>query len=263
MFELEDQKSNKDKVWDGYKNFGAEEGPVYGNIASNASFHEVNRNNFVKKVYMILLSQLTITVGCALLAMNNKKAILANFPTYMNLLWVALVVSIVIMLVLMCCTSLAKTVPWNYVLLFAFTGAESYIVAFFCTVSQGKIVLMAALMTLGIVFALTLYAMTTKEDFTLQGGALYIIGMAVLLMVVFNFLFQSDILSIIISAVSAVLFGLYLVYDTQLIIGGKNAELDLDDYILGALMLYSDIIGLFLQLLSLLNRLVNGDSSSQ
>jgi len=164
------------------------------------------------------------------------------------------------MLVLICIPSVAKKVPLNYILLFAFTGAESYIVAFFCGISQGKIVFMAAAMTLGIVCALTFYAMTTKTDFTLQGGLLYILGMALLLLVLFNMFFQSSFMSTLIAAASAVLFGLYLVYDTQLIIGGKNAELELDDYILGALLLYSDIIGLFLEILSLLNRL-SGSSS--
>jgi hypothetical protein len=40
-----------------------------------------------------------------------------------------------------------------------------------------------------------------------------------------------------------------------LIVGGKKHELSYDDYIIGALMLYVDIIGLFLELLELLNRL--------
>ena len=39
-----------------------------------------------------------------------------------------------------------------------------------------------------------------------------------------------------------ILFGLYLVFDTQLIMGGKKYEFDYDDYIWGALMLYIDII---------------------
>jgi FtsH-binding integral membrane protein len=44
----------------------------------------------------------------------------------------------------------------------------------------------------------------------------------------------------------------YILVDTQLIIGGKNKELSLDNYILGSVILYVDIIGLFLKLLQLL-----------
>lgn len=44
----------------------------------------------------------------------------------------------------------------------------------------------------------------------------------------------------------------YILVDTQLIMGGKNKELSLDNYILGSVILYVDIIGLFLKLLQLL-----------
>jgi FtsH-binding integral membrane protein len=47
-------------------------------------------------------------------------------------------------------------------------------------------------------------------------------------------------------------FGFYLIYDTQLIVGGKRYELDYDDYIIGALMIYIDIIALFVELLQIL-----------
>ena len=54
------------------------------------------------------------------------------------------------------------------------------------------------------------------------------------------------------------LFGIYLIYDTQLILGNKENSIDLDDYILGAFMLYTDIVNLFLQILQLL-QLLNGN----
>jgi FtsH-binding integral membrane protein len=38
------------------------------------------------------------------------------------------------------------------------------------------------------------------------------------------------------------IYSLYLIIDTQLILGGKKKELSLDNYILGATMLYVDII---------------------
>lgn len=48
------------------------------------------------------------------------------------------------------------------------------------------------------------------------------------------------------------MFGIYLIYDTQLIVGGKSHELSVDDYIVGALNLYIDIISIFLDILSIL-----------
>ena len=50
------------------------------------------------------------------------------------------------------------------------------------------------------------------------------------------------------------IFSLYIVYDTQTIVGGehKNFQFDMDDYVLAALVIYLDIINLFILLLQLL-----------
>lgn len=48
------------------------------------------------------------------------------------------------------------------------------------------------------------------------------------------------------------LFGIYIVVDTQLIVGGRSAELEIDDYFLGAMLLYVDIISIFIYILQLL-----------
>ena len=51
------------------------------------------------------------------------------------------------------------------------------------------------------------------------------------------------------------LFSCYIVYDTQLIVGGqhKKHQFGVDDYVFAALNIYLDIINLFVYLLRLLN----------
>ena len=55
----------------------------------------------------------------------------------------------------------------------------------------------------------------------------------------------------VITGLIVIIYGLYIIYDTQLIAGGRKHELSLDDYVIGALILYIDIIMLFLELLRL------------
>ena len=55
----------------------------------------------------------------------------------------------------------------------------------------------------------------------------------------------------VICTLGVFLFGVYLIVDTQMIIGGKRYELTLDDYIVGALVLYLDIIMIFIYLLQI------------
>mmetsp|Transcript_31540 Transcript_31540/g.41769 ORF Transcript_31540/g.41769 Transcript_31540/m.41769 type:complete len:84 (+) Transcript_31540:491-742(+) len=49
-----------------------------------------------------------------------------------------------------------------------------------------------------------------------------------------------------------VIYGLYLIYDVQLIAGGHQHSLSYDEYIVGAMVIYIDIMMLFIELLRLL-----------
>ncbi len=53
--------------------------------------------------------------------------------------------------------------------------------------------------------------------------------------------------------IGALLFSFFIVYDTQLIVGGQNRkyELAVDDYMAGAISLYLDIINMFIMFLSI------------
>lgn len=48
-----------------------------------------------------------------------------------------------------------------------------------------------------------------------------------------------------------IIYGLFLLIDTQLIIGGGRHELSIDDYVIGAMFLYIDIVMIFLELLKI------------
>lgn len=71
---------------------------------------------------------------------------------------------------------------------------------------------------------------------------MFALSLIILVAIVLQFFFRSRVLEIIITAACLGLYSMYLIYDTQLIIGGKSHELQIDDYILGALFLYIDII---------------------
>jgi FtsH-binding integral membrane protein len=70
-----------------------------------------------------------------------------------------------------------------------------------------------------------------------------------------NFVFiKSDFIVTLIAIGIASIYSIYLIIDTQLILGGKNAELTMDNYVLGAVLLYIDIVQLFLQILRILGK---------
>lgn len=109
--------------------------------------------------------------------------------------------------------------------------------------------MIAAVMTLGIVVALTIYAYKTKTDFTMMGGFLFCFAMIVFLFGIFLIFAYSKTAYIIYSALGCLMYSLYLIYDTQLIAGKGKHKLEIDDYVIGAMILYIDIIGLFIKIL--------------
>jgi FtsH-binding integral membrane protein len=68
------------------------------------------------------------------------------------------------------------------------------------------------------------------------------------------FFIRSDFITALVAIAIACVYSIYLIIDTQLILGGKNQELTLDNYVLGAVLLYIDIIQLFLQILKILGK---------
>ena len=71
---------------------------------------------------------------------------------------------------------------------------------------------------------------------------------------IFGIFFDSKVYDMIVSFLGACIFGLYLIYDTQLIMGGsgKAAQYSIDDYIMAAVNMYIDVIQIFIEILRLI-----------
>ena len=167
------------------------------------------------------------------------------------LIIVAFVGEIVTSIALLCCKSLARKVPTNYILLTIFTLCEAYIVAFIAARYDPMIVLAAAVTTAGMTLGITVYAYTTKTDFTLCGPILFVVGFAFAFASLFFVFYKGSKLHIVWCVLGVILFSFYLLFDTQLILGGKRYEIEIDDYIIGAIILYTDIITIFIYLLQI------------
>lgn len=224
----------------------------FSNQTNMASIQKEIRLNFIRKVLGILGAQLFLTTLFCIFSMTSK-AFLEFQKRNIGLFFLCLIGSIVIMVLLYCFDYLVRKVPNNYIMLGLFTFFESYMVSFICGVSNPRTVLMAALMTFSMVIALGLYAFHTKTDFTLQGGALFVFGCGFLMLTIFGLFTNNKFFHIFLCVIGIILFGFYLIYDIQLILGNKTIMLDTDEYIIGALILYTDIISLFLKILELLN----------
>lgn len=130
------------------------------------------------------------------------------------LVWVALIAGIAVECAIICVKSLARTVPTNYILLFSFTVCEAYMVMFIAAFSEPIIVCVAALFTVGITVALTIYAFKTKNDFTYGSAAIAILIGVFLILGIVTIFIRTPWLINLYCCLGVIIFGFYLVYDT-------------------------------------------------
>ena len=210
------------------------------------------RNGFIRKVYGTIFFQLLITTAVVYYVMINESIMNYMFQNT-NLIFLPLILSIGIMLILVC-TQASQQVPLNYILLIAFTLLEAFMVSFTTIYFDPISVLACAGMTMIIVFGLSMYACFTKRDMTMMGGFLLSFSLILIFLGIIGIFFRSYFYQMFLDSLGVLLMSLYLIYDTQLVIGQKKNFIEMDLYILGAMMIYLDIISLFLKILRLLGK---------
>jgi len=134
-----------------------------------------------------------------------------------------------------------------------FSVAESLIVGAFCSLHKFDTVFLALLQTAVATLGLTAYGFQPNPRYDLTGfGSLLGTGLVIYtLSMLLGLGFGYDFRSVAFSGLGALLFCAYIVYDTQLIVGGNKRQMDTRDYVLAAITLYLDIVNLFMKLVEL------------
>ncbi|XP_015264115.1 PREDICTED: bax inhibitor 1-like [Gekko japonicus] len=207
------------------------------------------RRGFIRKVYLILTIQLGLTVGiiCLFIYWRSLKNWVQRHPWFCYALLPAI---LILAITLVCCDHARRKAPLNYILLLIFTILEGMflgsIASFFDAVGVMWAVAVTALVTLG----LCLFALQTKWDLTITSGVLLAMFIVFLTSGILFAILQTKLLIILYAAAGALLFAIYLVVDTQLMLGKTHRyTLNPDDYIFAVLNVYIDIINMWLFIL--------------
>ena len=91
----------------------------------------------------------------------------------------------------------------------------------------------------------------TKTDFTTCGPYLLMIVMVLMIFGIVAIFWRNSIFQLIYACLGALVFSIYLIYDTQLILGKGTYSYSLDEAYLAAIQLYMDIINIFLFILQI------------
>jgi len=223
----------------------------YGGIGSSFSDKAV-RLGFIRKVYSILCVQLTVTMAIiGVFTMEKVKQYASGHPE----MWIiALVLMLVSLISMACCQGVRRKTPHNFICLGVFTLAEGFLLGTVTSTYKADEVLMAVGVCAAITLALTIFAFQTKIDFTAMGGVLIAVLMVFILFgLIAIFLPNSRTLNLVYASIGAIIFSLYIIYDTQLMVGGSHKySLSPEEYVFASLNLYLDIINLFMYILQII-----------
>ncbi|MGL2374261.1 Bax inhibitor-1/YccA family protein [Helicobacter pylori] len=209
--------------------------------AENSVLHESELVSFVKTTYKFFAGSLLLATIGALLG-------LMNFQAVVQYKWVFFIAEIAALFGLM----FSKSKPGlNLFMLFAFTSLSGVTLVPLLGMVIAKAGLGAVWQALGmttIVFGLmSVYALKTKNDLANMGKMLFIALIVVLVCSLINLFLGSPMFQVVIAGASAILFSLYIAYDTQNIVKGMY-----DSPIDAAVSLYLDFLNVFISILQII-----------
>jgi len=211
---------------------------------------EKMRQGFITKVYGIISYQILVTSIIIYLGFVSTwfQEVILKSKFFLGL---NIVVTITCLFLPMFSAKLLQKMPSNYIILTLFTISFSCIISMETNKYTAKSVMSALFLTFVTAITLTYYAWKTKTDFTVHSGTLLVCLVLLICSSLIFLVVRIPFSNLLIMYGSLVLCCIYLIYDTQLLIGKRGKKFSEDDYILAAITLYLDIIVLFLQILKI------------
>jgi FtsH-binding integral membrane protein len=206
------------------------------------------RASFATKVFSIVAAQLVLTA--AIIVACRSTELFSTIAEKFSILWIIGVLTTSVLLGFF--RDLARKVPTNYTLLLIFTISESFLIHTSIQDTYSELVYLAMGLTGATVAFLAGLSYFIKADLT-SGRFIGAFILSHLLLNLVGFFIMGS--SIIIVYLSTLVFCAYLVFDMQMILGNRERALEVDEYIFGAINLYTDIVVLFMKILKILKSL--------
>ncbi|XP_062843238.1 fas apoptotic inhibitory molecule 2b [Trichomycterus rosablanca] len=212
------------------------------------------RRVFIRKVYLILTSQLFVT-GAVVALFTFYAPVRFYIQTHPGLYSTSSFLFFITYLLLACCGDLRRRFPWNLVLLGVFTLCSACMLGFISSYYRSESVLLCVSITALVCLCVSILSFQSKIDVTSYQGLLLNLCMLLLLCVLALGLLvpfgHVPWLQALYGIVGAVTFTMFLAFDTQLMMGNKQNIISPEEHIFAALSLYLDVINIFQHLLQL------------
>ena len=222
---------------------------VQSNFNINFGYLDM-RNKFMIKVYGILTSQFIFTFGLVLI---TQMKIIKNFLLEQKILClvsvlICLFIYIACFIIFICKPDIMRRVPHNYIFLLIVTVCLTIILIFISAFYTAKIVIAAVSFLIAICLAIFFICVFNKIDIRFLAMAIVSLCFCMFNYGLLALIFRSNYLYFLYCFLAAIVFTLFIVYDTIQI----RDHFSIDDYAFAALTLYLDIIRLFIEILKIL-----------
>ncbi|MGV0999190.1 MAG: Bax inhibitor-1/YccA family protein [Fluviibacter sp.] len=216
--------------------------PSFGGVTINASRNQVLRNTY----WLLALSLIPTVIGAIFGMAAGIPSLMAGSPIMGMLVFFGIAFG------LMWGVQRNKDSGMGVVLLLAFTFFMGVMLSQILSVALGMtnggaLIAMAGSATAAIFFSLAMYTSVSKRDFSFMGNFLFAGLILLIIASLANMFLAIPAMAIAISAIGALLFTGYLLFDLSRIVNGGETN-----YITATLAVYLDIYNLFVSLLNLL-----------
>ncbi|XP_053297685.1 fas apoptotic inhibitory molecule 2b isoform X2 [Pleuronectes platessa] len=228
----------------------------YEEMQAQFTFDDKNiRRTFIRKVYAILMVQLFVSVAIVSL-FTFCAPVRYYIQTHPGLYMASYMMFLFTYIALSCCGNLRRQFPTNIILLVIFTLSISFMMGFVSSFYNTKSVMLCLGITALVCLSVTIFSFQSKIDVTSCQGVLFSLCMVMLLCaiamsIVIPFGYVPW-LHALYAVIGAILFTLFLAFDTQMLLGNKRYSISPEEYVFATLSLYLDIIYLFSFLLQIM-----------
>ena len=211
---------------------------------------------FLGKVYGIISVQLLIILISIFFSQKDliKSYFLNNegLTIFLNIIFIVLFFGTLILLSLK--EDLCKTIPYNYITFLIITLCMSFICSTIALYFSYQIVFLCILLTINSSIAITIYSFCTGADWSYYRSLGSVILSQFSGFILMIFILDITMFEMVCCFFFTLLFGVYLVYDTDVILKKYGEVYSIDDYIFAALNICLDFAKLFVAILSNLGK---------
>ena len=206
-------------------------------------------SKFIFKVYLHIFFEIIICLTMIIFSFKNKafhNIILSSKIIF----YIMLVIAFITFINPFCNDKLLKNYPYNYIYLLVFVLSTSYIVCSIVVSFNPNLIKICGILLVCELFGLLAYSYINKnEQIDIYYGSSFMLLCLLFIGSIVYFFDKVTIYKLFFIIIFIWIFGIFLIYDMNLIFEEKRRTFEENDYVLATMFIYIDIIQTIFELI--------------